>query len=153
MTKSAGPGPNIFEEFKKRDRWRIIVDPRMRSARKRKLGCLNVLATHSDENSNEDERDTSASKPAPTFEEEFDCTEANRARVHPKGAREYLSVRLESVAQLSPFFSQDDVHMSLIVSLVYSRSTHVFLGSLARCLMFILAWISLLCQLMSCCCV
>ena len=50
MTKSSGPG---------RNRWRIMFDPRMRSARKRKMEGLDLLEAHSDEHLNEDELDTS----------------------------------------------------------------------------------------------
>ena len=60
MTKSSGPSRNIFAEFMKRDRWRIIFHPQMRSARKRKIEGLNLVENHSDENLNEDERHTSA---------------------------------------------------------------------------------------------
>ena len=64
MMKSSGPGRNISEKYMKRDRWRIMFDPQMRSAQERKMGGLKMLETHSDENSNEDERDTSVSKPS-----------------------------------------------------------------------------------------
>ena len=43
MTKSSGPGLNIFEEFMRRDRWRIIFDSRMRSARKRKIEGFDLM--------------------------------------------------------------------------------------------------------------
>ena len=59
MTKSSGPSGNIFEEFMRRERWRIIFDLRMRSARKRKVEGLDLLEAHNDEHLNGDGLDPS----------------------------------------------------------------------------------------------
>ena len=43
----------------RRDRWRIIFDPRMRCKRKRKIEGLDLREVHGDENVNDDDVDVS----------------------------------------------------------------------------------------------
>ena len=65
MTKSSRQAATP-EEFMKRDRGRIIFDPQMFSARKRRIEGLNLLETHSDDFYHENERDKSVPQ-EPTF--------------------------------------------------------------------------------------